>query len=191
MLYPSLYRHFNNLSSISDNEWQLLESKLVYQQFKKGENFEPRDDQQGKADLFGIILEGFFMVAHVDLKGEKRIKYFAGPHQMVGDYFEILKMIPSHSCITALTMAKLLVMSYGEFQKLAEVHPCFISMEKKMAQHFYLLKERREYSFLHYNALERYQEFKKEFPGLLSVLSQNHISSYIGVSPVTLSRLLS
>lgn len=40
-----------------------------------------------------------------------------------------------------------------------------------------------------YTAIQRYQWFLQEYPGLIDRVSNKHIASFIGMTPVTLSRL--
>ena len=37
--------------------------------------------------------------------------------------------------------------------------------------------------------MERYQWFLKHYPGLIQTVSNKHIASFLGMTPVTLSRL--
>lgn len=47
----------------------------------------------------------------------------------------------------------------------------------------------RETSFVTKTAAERYLDLKAEFPGIEKRVSQTHIASYLGISPVSLSRI--
>lgn len=40
-----------------------------------------------------------------------------------------------------------------------------------------------------YTAIQRYQWFLQEYPDLINRVSNKHIASFIGMTPVTLSRL--
>lgn len=40
-----------------------------------------------------------------------------------------------------------------------------------------------------YSAMERYQWFLRRYPGLIDLVSNKHIASFLGMTPVTLSRL--
>jgi CRP-like cAMP-binding protein len=50
-------------------------------------------------------------------------------------------------------------------------------------------KELKERQLLIHSAKERYRIFLKEFPDLESRISQYQIASYLGISPVSLSRI--
>ncbi len=50
-------------------------------------------------------------------------------------------------------------------------------------------KEKRESSLLLDDAQTRYIKFGNEYPGLESRIKQHLIASYLGITPVTLSRI--
>jgi len=50
-------------------------------------------------------------------------------------------------------------------------------------------KTRREILLLTKSAEERYLEFRVMYPGLENYISQYHIASYLGITPVSLSRI--
>jgi hypothetical protein len=55
-------------------------------------------------------------------------------------------------------------------------------------QHF-VAKEQREYEFLQLSAEERYRQFCAERPEHLAQIPQHQVASYIGITPVALSRI--
>lgn len=189
MLYQNVYQHFNSLTAISEEEWLLLESKLTYRSFKKGELFQPQL-QEKKRDLVALVMEGHFSVSHFSEDGEERIKYFADPFDLVGDYPAILQNNSSKIIVRSLTKSKTLLISYSEFKCLAASNTSLLKLENKVLQKLYLLKEKREHSFLVFSARERYQQFQEEFPHLKDVIPQKQVATYIGITPTSLSRLL-
>jgi CRP-like cAMP-binding protein len=47
----------------------------------------------------------------------------------------------------------------------------------------------REWALAALPAMERLQHFRAQFPGLVARIAQHHIASYLGITPVSLSRL--
>ena len=47
----------------------------------------------------------------------------------------------------------------------------------------------REMSLVNKNATERYIDFKQIYPGIEKRVNQIHIASYLGITPVSLSRI--
>lgn len=50
-------------------------------------------------------------------------------------------------------------------------------------------KIRRENDFLMNNATERYLQFERDYPELVNRVKQTHISTYLGITPESLSRI--
>lgn len=53
----------------------------------------------------------------------------------------------------------------------------------------YMKKEARERELLILNAVERYRVFLREYPDLEKRIKQHMIASYLGITPVALSRI--
>jgi CRP-like cAMP-binding protein len=53
----------------------------------------------------------------------------------------------------------------------------------------FIEKEKREREFLSEDATARYLSFKQNNPGLEEKVSQYHVASYLGITPVALSRI--
>ena len=53
----------------------------------------------------------------------------------------------------------------------------------------FVAKEQREYEFLQLSAEERYRLVCEQFPSLVQHIPQHQIASYIGITPVALSRI--
>ena len=47
----------------------------------------------------------------------------------------------------------------------------------------------REWALAALPAAQRLQQFRRQFPGLVARIAQHHIASYLGITPVSLSRL--
>ena len=63
------------------------------------------------------------------------------------------------------------------------------SMSGKYAELLYLEKEKREIEFLKEDAESRYNNFINKHPTFENRISQYNIASYLGITPVTLSRI--
>ncbi|WP_373687933.1 hypothetical protein [Clostridium estertheticum] len=52
-----------------------------------------------------------------------------------------------------------------------------------------ILKEEHASSFKLLNSLEQYKQFLSAYPGLEKRIKQCHLASYLGITPVSLSRI--
>jgi len=70
-------------------------------------------------------------------------------------------------------------------------HPAWaVAMFNAVTLHS-LVKERRERELLILTPEQRYRRFLEDYPDLIGVVSQKDIASYLGVTPVGLSRIAS
>jgi CRP-like cAMP-binding protein len=52
-----------------------------------------------------------------------------------------------------------------------------------------IMKDRQASNFKELNALERYRQFLVDYPGLEARIKQHQLASYLGITPVSLSRI--
>ncbi len=67
--------------------------------------------------------------------------------------------------------------------------PAFERFYRLMMQQSFVALQHRMTQSLSLTAEERYARFSEKYPGLESRISQKHIASYLGITPVFLSML--
>ncbi|WP_234859541.1 Crp/Fnr family transcriptional regulator [Aquimarina aquimarini] len=91
--------------------------------------------------------------------------------------------------IELLEDCELKVISYGELQALLSKYPQYEEYIRAIILHSYVQLANRVEEFLFFNAKERYDNLIKEKPMLLQRVNLGHISSYLGITQETLSRI--
>ena len=188
MKYSQLYQQFSQWTSIPTDQWSMFESKLVERIFSKGEYFLEAGD---KVLEFGIILTGIFRLYYTDKNGKEHIKTFRKNGDLLGAYAEMLMNIPSRTYIQAMESSKIILINKDDFSPFYTKHVCWQILGRIAAERHFLSKEQREFEFLQLDVIERYQKFCDEFDCLIGKIPQHQIASYLGVTPVALSRVLS
>jgi CRP-like cAMP-binding protein len=188
MKYPQLYTQYENFAPTPLDQWLKIEALMVPKTFKKGEAMvKPGDDVR----YMGIILKGLFKIFYLDEKGKEFIKAFRSEYDVVGPYAELLQSIPSRLTIESMEDTEVLMIDYYEFIKLYDEHICFQNLGRKIAEEHYVIKDQREFGFLQLSAADQYKKFLQDFPHLKGRISQYHIASYLGITSVGLSRIVS
>jgi CRP-like cAMP-binding protein len=187
MKYPKLYEFFQTYAPIPESEWEYLEQKVNTKKVKKGEIILKAGD---KADTFNLILNGFMRMYYIDPKGNEFTKTFRTTNDVASPYVEMLQGIPSRIYIDALEDSTILSFKYADFVKLYERHDSWNTLGRKIAEKYFILKEHREYEFLTMTAKERYECFCKDYAHIMDKIPQFQIASYLGITPVSLSRLV-
>lgn len=188
MKYPQLYQQFDQWARIPQSEWIDFETKLTEKSVSKGEFLL----QAGETRLeFGIVLGGLFRLYYTDKNGKEQIKAFRKSGELVGAYAEMLLKIPSRTYVQAMEPSRVVLIQHGDFFPFYERHSCWQTLGRIVAEKHFLAKEQREFEFLQLDVLERYQLFCNDYGELMGKIPQHQIASYLGITPVALSRVLS
>ncbi|MCP4271690.1 MAG: Crp/Fnr family transcriptional regulator, partial [Gammaproteobacteria bacterium] len=83
----------------------------------------------------------------------------------------------------------LLICDLAPVVNLFDQHRCWEKLGRLLAEQLYIKKETREAEFLLDDAETRYLNFQTNYPGLEDRLTQYHVASYLGITPVMLSRI--
>jgi CRP-like cAMP-binding protein len=186
--YPTLFEAVCALSPVPRAQWEKAEALGKERAFEEGEHFLRAEDP---ADRFGLVIEGVFRAYRVSPGGEESIKAFRAEGEMIGAYAEMLQGIPSLTFIQALEDARALVFRTVDMQELEAGHPSWSAVARRVAEHQFILKERREQEFLDLSAEDRLVRFQAENPHLEGRLAQRDIAAYLGITAVALSRIVS
>lgn len=138
---------------------------------------------------FGIVLEGLVRHFYVDAKGRESVKAFRGPGEFSAPYAEIILRRPSRTFIQALAPTRLLAFDIDRFETVAADSLELQRLARRFVELHFVGKEQREYEFLQLSAEERYRQFCAERPEHLAHIPQHQVASYIGITPVALSRI--
>ncbi|MEM6804860.1 MAG: Crp/Fnr family transcriptional regulator, partial [Bacteroidota bacterium] len=115
-------------------------------------------------------------------------QFFVGP-SLIGAYSSLLNgkknLIPQQ----ALTDCDIWVAAYENLGVLFDEYHDLERIARKIAEFYFLEKERKELEMALKDAGQRYAIFQTQFPGLEQKIPQYHIASYLGISPTQLSRI--
>lgn len=136
-----------------------------------------------------FVVSGIFRLYYISDSGFEFTKSFCAEGEMVAAYTALLAGQPSKLFIQALEDSKLLTANYEEYQSVTAKSAFWQRVNQNIAEHLFIKKEKRESSLLLDNAKTRYMNFRKEYPSLESRITQRLIASYLGITPVTLSRV--
>jgi CRP-like cAMP-binding protein len=136
-----------------------------------------------------FVATGLLRLYYLDAEGREFTKSFCMEGEVVAAYSALLLGIPSRLSIEALEESRLLVVDYQAYQALAGGHPCWAAINQRRAEALFIKKEQREAALLLDDAETRYLQFLTDHPGLEARVRQHHIASYLGITPVALSRI--
>jgi CRP-like cAMP-binding protein len=184
--HPKIYETVRRLAPIPPAEWVKIEGHLKPLRLRRGAFFiEPGQPSNSAA----IVVSGLMRFYYTDPDGREATKAFRGPGELVAAYAELLDRRPSRTTIEALEDSELLVVRHERVTALYKDHACWQELGRVIAEDHYRQRERREQELLLNSATERWETFMKERPDLADRLPQKIIASYLGITPVALSRI--
>ncbi|MCP3926506.1 MAG: Crp/Fnr family transcriptional regulator [Desulfobacterales bacterium] len=177
---------FQSISNISSSDLSVIDNIFYPSTVKKNEFFINAGEDP---DQFGIVSSGIFRYFYIDNDGKEYTKYFALENDLLISYSAILTGEESKFYIEALENSETLISSFKKFNNLIEDNLSLNKIARKLIERQYIKKEKREYQFLFDDAETRYRHFLKDYPGMVDRVKHFHIASYLGISPVSLSRI--
>lgn len=172
--------------SFTDAEWELLLPNLQYRSIARGENWigEGKKEQD-----IGFILEGN-MRHYYTHDGEEKTTYFYFENHLVGSYFSAITGMPSQLTIEALTDTRLLTFSYTHLKWMYDQSPKWERFGRLLAEYLALGLEERMAGLLMMSPEERYvQLLQGNKQKIIERIPQHYIANYLGITPVSLSRI--
>jgi CRP-like cAMP-binding protein len=138
---------------------------------------------------FAFVNEGLFRYLYIDKTGKAFTKNFLAEGKFIVSYSAMIAQRASLLYIEALEDSDILEIDYSQWLEVKKRHECWSVLLIAMLEHAFIVKEKRERDLLLLDARERYMDFLNEFPKLESRVKQHMIASYLGISPISLSRI--
>ena len=183
-----LKQYINAVSPLKNETWETVKQLFTETKLNKGDYF---IEEGPVAKQIAFLYEGVVRAFFRSNEGIEYNKTFFTAPFMFGGYSSLITAKPNLINQQALTDCKLLVADYTLLCKLYNSHPDLERVARKLAELFFVIKEKREIEIVLLNADKRYQIFKEEHPGLEQLIPQYHIASYLGITPTQLSRIRS
>lgn len=137
----------------------------------------------------GFVLSGLFRYVYISEQGKELTKVFMPEKSFISSYSAMISQTASFFFIEAIEQSKVLVISNNNWEKLKTQNPKWNLLLIKLLEKGYAVKEKREREFLLLDAESRYKIFLEEYPSLENKVKQNMIASYLGITPIALSRI--
>ena len=121
--------------------------------------------------------------------GEELTTYFFTENMFAGSYDSFLSRNPSKVAIETLEECEVLVLSYESQEELYNVFPKMNEFIRKAIELRFILLHDLFISYILNSPQERYLTLLNDRPELFQRIPQHQIASFLGVTPVSLSRI--
>jgi len=187
-MFEILIKNIKQHASISDLDLEKFVSALKVRYIKKKKNLLNEGDN---ADMMFYINEGLFRYYIFDEQGAEHTIDLIAQNNWFGDAKAFLSQDKAGINIEALEDSQVFVLSYEDLHRFYDEIPMFERAVRKIIEHYFIkaLGRSKKVNRAGYSAQERYNEFFKSHPKLRNRVPASHLSSYLGITPETLSRL--
>ncbi|WP_207427147.1 Crp/Fnr family transcriptional regulator [Pedobacter sp. SYSU D00535] len=187
----NIYRKFlEKFVSFTDEEWAIFLPVLELKKLKKKSFFM----EAGKVcQEVGFILQGTVRCYYVK-DGTEVTTYFSFENELISSYKSFLTETPSITYVEAMENTELIVFSKKSLQLLLEDSRIKYKMERfgrTVAEYYLCCYDDRVFSFVTQTPEQRYLELLSSRSDILARIPQHYIANYLGITPVSLSRIRS
>jgi CRP-like cAMP-binding protein len=183
ILYPIL----NNISPISELNWEIAKPYFKAKTLKQGEHLFYMED---KVEDFYFLIEGLARYYYLTEKGKEFNKSFAEKKgHLLSSISAVSHGTGSPFSVEVLSSFTTLYIPYKKLLELGEKYKEWNDLLLRIYENLVIKKEKREADFLLLNARERYEKFLSDYSMIEDAVPNYHIASYLGITDVALSRI--
>jgi CRP-like cAMP-binding protein len=170
---------------LTAGEWDAFKQILVYRSVPK----KFRLVSVGEVSREAYFINSGAARLLFEKEGEEISANFMFENNFIAALESFLLQVPSRQAIETLEDCDLLVIGRQKLQELTAAYPKFNMFSKAIAEQAFILLQRRASSFILDSPEERYLNMLQQRPEILERVPQHMIASYLGVTPVSLSRI--
>ncbi len=178
--------YLQQMINISKDELDVFTSSCIPKAFKRNDIISRPDTVPN--EIF-FINKGIIRVTITDNDGVEHTIHFALENQFIADYSCFIMKQPSLYALQALEQTEVIVLprsvvEWG-YKNLAEGD----KLGRLVAEFYFIYQDMRIRNLYAYTPKERYDKITEVFPDIHNRVPQHMIASYLGITPVHLSRL--
>jgi CRP-like cAMP-binding protein len=171
----------HKLHHFSDEHVNLFYDKLNFKQIRKnGLLLKPGQ----VCDFVAIVMKGSLRIYHQNEDKEHTLSFFT-EDSWVADHNSFVSQKPSANTIQAMEPTEVAIISLQNTHKLIEQDQRFMILGRILGE----LTIPQALSVHHASPQDRYNNLMQQHPDWIIRFPQKHLSSYLGITPETFSRV--
>lgn len=176
----------NSFGGISDDILKELRKISELKTIKSGTQFVKLNEVPSKVYM---LVSGIVRCYLITESGKEFNKTFYMPLGFVGSLTALIKKKPSIFVFEAITECTFYEVDYIKLMELCKKDESVNRLYSKVLEIVYVKYEKRLIELISLDATGRYLALKKQIPEVDTLIPQYHIASYLGITPVQLSRI--
>lgn len=180
------FEFLKSLENISEETFRELQDASKFKKVTAGTQIVKLEEVPTKIYM---LVSGSIRCYISTESGKEFNKNFYLPISFVGSLTALIRRKPSALVFEALTDCKIYELDYYHLMKLCNEKPKLKSLYAKILESLFIKYEKRLVEMISLDATDRYLKLLKQNPNIEDSISQYHIASYLGITPVQLSRI--
>ncbi|WP_158796923.1 Crp/Fnr family transcriptional regulator [Pedobacter sp. L105] len=185
-MHEFIFANFALHIQLDAAETEYVQSKLLFRTVKKNAVLLHPDET---CRNIYFVNKGCLRIFNTDKEGEEHNILFCPENWWVADLASFSTQTPAFYAISALEETEVFYFSYPVLEELYIEVPKMERFFRILVQNGFHMHQQRITSELSKPAEERYQSFRRLYPKLEQRITQKHIASYLGITPVFLSMI--
>ena len=183
----TIFQHLRDFAPLNDKDISDSQPFWKARKMVKGDFF---NMQSMVCNDLGLIVKGIFRIyfRDPDTKEDKNIFFFS-ENQFVVSFRSFVSRNPCWYFIEAMEDSEIFFISYQDLNSLYETHPNWGIFGRLLAELFFSVAQTRTEEFIFFSHEERYIRLLEEHPDIVDRIPAYHISSYLGITNPSLSRI--
>ena len=182
-----VFQYLRNFAPLNDKDIGDSQPFWKPRKINKGDFF---NMQSMVCNDLGLIVKGIFRIyfRDPDTKEDKNIFFFS-ENQFVVSFRSFVSRNPCWYFIEAMEDSEIFFISYKDLNSLYETHPNWGKFGRLLAELFFNIAQTRTEEFIFFSHEQRYIRLLEEHPDIVERIPAYHISSYLGITNPSLSRI--
>ncbi|OYD24742.1 Crp/Fnr family transcriptional regulator [Oceanimonas baumannii] len=178
--------HWSAAWECDGSEWSYIQSRLTTRQLLPGEILWPVGSCP---EQLVLVRSGLLKNVFPREDGREYIKEFFWQGDAFFNYYCHLNQMPSPYVLTALEACTLYLLPLGCLLQAENGTSVYRRIYLELLKTQLKFKEDKEALLLTLSPSERYREFRSRFPHLIGRVAEHQIAAYLGITPISLSRI--
>lgn len=184
-MFTSFHKVVSQFVDLSNKEKEILESAFAYREIPK--KFILTKQGEVATELY-FVNKGLIRLYYT--KNNEEITGFIFKENLfASSYDSFLRQTPGIQTLESLEPCELLVLSKDKLDELYLTLPKMNILTRKVAEQRFINSQQILSSFLLESPEERYKRFIQQHKDLIQRVPLNIIASFLGITPVSLSRI--
>lgn len=185
--FEILNTHLASFAALDEKD--IADSSMFWKtrKIKKGDFF---NMQNMVCNDLGLVVKGIFRIYYADPEtDEEKNIFFFSENQFLVSFRSFITRKVCHYYIQAMEDSEIIYIAYRDLTHLYETHSKWAKFGRLLAELFFTYSQTRTEELLFITHEERFIRLLEEHPNIVNRIPAYHISSYLGITNPSLSRI--